>query len=727
MSNQINLAGKNIVVDSIKETRKTSSSLQSIRSAYDIARAKGTAYKILDLVDETIDTVHDELSETISDVAGDLRDLTEDVNDNLKVEIQTVADDLGTLTTTVTDKLDDTTGTVITSLNTLVDQVGGTQESGLKTLIEDTGTTLTTYVDDTNTDIEGTISSTSASLTKYVDDTSDTINQTITTKEGELKTYAEDKRDEAKAYTDDAKEEIDQTIAGVQDDLDDLADAVSGQNEEVTKTLCRIGARLVVRNSAYQIDVYAYNPRKPYHYFDITDPDAYQDDYYTSAGFVTCDGANLPVAISGNYTAFSPNYHGGMWVIAIYKANVQDEAYTPIILCPYANGQVMEWRKTDNTVMSSMLDVWIIGNFKVTYQNSSVTGLSDLYISQNGIAPSTFLKNRFMWLMNDADGTPTQDFTDWAIAMGCDQIFSRLAALEMFVNKLYANNLFVGTANAFEFTARTYDNNGNYSPIFDVKNNGTTLFKVCPNNGNVFFGEPDLVNNLDSNNEPTKPATGFMYSPTDNALHSKGDKVVIDATGGLVAGSARISGSSIFSGDFDCTAIKTSIASPYVIASAAATTISMLQASDLYNAISALGYGTTYAARIQGVSSNIAFVQIGYSGGSGASWTKYWVQFLDASGDIVDIRNVLNMAVSSPSSGAGLDPRRIEYDRASRSWDTSGGSYATSSFTVELLAGGNTLTLNIPSSGTGLNNGQMFYGASTTVGGVTCYPLYMKA
>ena len=638
MSQQYNLAGKSIVVDSVIQTGKSTTSIEGIRGALETAKAKMQAKEIIGQVEETIDVVTDHLQDTIDTVASDLSDLTEDVNDNiktaittvtsdlsslttevhdelevqittvsddlsalttevhdeLKVQINTVAGNLSTLTTEVTDKLDDTTGTVITGLNTLVDQVGGTTASGLKTLITNTGETLQTnintvesdltssisttastlqgnldsavttingtitqtesdlkdYTDAAETRVNGTITQTEADLKDYTDNASATINQTITTKEGELKTYAEDRRDEAKSYADDLKDALDGDIADVASDLSDLSTdvtnlsgTVSTNDSAVTAVLRRVGARAVIRNTVRQIDVYCYNPRKPYPPFDVTDPDAYTDEYYSSAGYVNCDGQNYPVSITGNYTTFTPANHGGVWVIAIYLANAQDEAYTPLILCPYANGQVMEWRLPNNTALTSalLLNTWIIGSFEVQLTSGAVSGITNLTISQEGKTPAEFLRTAFMRIMGQADGNPEDDFTDWAIAMGCDQIYKRVAALELLVHRLYANNIQVGpgdgtTGSGFRFRAQTYDKTGTAltNPLFDVYYGNSLLFKVDISTGKIFFG------------------TSFWYDPSDSAIHSTNDNILISSAGKLSASDVIINNASTGRADLGC-------------------------------------------------------------------------------------------------------------------------------------------------------------------------------
>lgn len=196
------------------------------------------------------------------------------------------------------------------------------------------------------------------------------------------------------------------------------------------------------------------------------------------------------------------------------------------------------------------------------------------------------------------------------------------------------------------------------------------------------------------------------------------------------ANALTIKGGSTFQGSFDCAAIKTSISNPTVSNSATASTINSNQAQNLRSAILALGTytdNTKYPCRIQNVSSSIAYLSLKYSvegGGFGVTIYTWAVTFYDSSFNPVDITSILSCTRTTTPSSA----REYSYGIYRRS---GGGAdnycYANSSFTVEFIVGGNTLTLDIPSSGSGLTSGQLFFGPVTTVGGVQCCPIYMKS
>lgn len=460
-----------------------------------------------------------------------------------------------------------------------------------------------------------------------------------------------------------------------------IVDDMGGTVTQVTASMSRIGAR---RNasSIFSLDVYAYNPRNSY-------SSDYASDYYVQTGYVSANGMALPVAVNTRYVTFAIPATPGTWAIAVRKANALDEAYTPYVIFPAPDANnVMRW--TDSAGQSFIPDAnggtWIIGSFLYDANN----GLLNLFIQQEALSPSDFLKNRFMQIMNDVSGSDTTDYINWAIAMGCDAIFKRLAAIEAFVSRLNVNNLTVGTpGNGFSFQALSDDGNGN--KVFDVRYNSSSLFHVVvsgANAGKIYFG------------------SGFWYDPSDSAIHSTDDNVVINSAGEITAKGASILGNSSFKGSFDCTAIKTAIASPYVQASATTTVINKTQGRNLAGTIRGLALGTgKIPARISGVTSAVAYVDYQYTESSAGS--IYKVNFYNSSYTLLDIRNIL----SCTSSGNHSDNYSICY--YSPNIGSERYTYANSSFTVEFMAGGNTLLLDIPSSATGLTSGMVYRDGSS--------------
>lgn len=91
------------------------------------------------------------------------------------------------------------------------------------------------------------------------------------------------------------------------------------------------------------------------------------------------------------------------------------------------------------------------------------------------------------------------------------------------IANLISRNLQVGdgdgtTGSGFRFRAKAYDADGTKltNPVFDVYFGDAMLFSVDPATGNIYFG------------------TGFWYAPSDTAIHSANDNVVIGSGGDIV-------------------------------------------------------------------------------------------------------------------------------------------------------------------------------------------------
>ena len=275
--------------------------------------------------------------------------------------------------------------------------------------------------------------------------------------------------------------------------------------DSITGGTCRIGARA----SGTTLEIYAYNPLNDYSV-------DFGDDYYVNTGYVDCNGQSCPVYIPGKHISFpvtGGQFKQGTWAIIIYKATALDEVWSVKVAIAEPDNStppVMEWSDTLGGSVTIDTSVWVIGFFTF----SSLDGVYNLFVNQNGTTPMSFLKDRFMQVINDCDGVDTDDFTDWAVAMKCDAIFKRLAVLEAFVGNLRAQNLQVGEdGNGFCFQALT--NDGQNNKVFNVKYGNNSLFRVDISTGRIYFG------------------TGFWYNPSDLAIHSVGDGVVILADGSM--------------------------------------------------------------------------------------------------------------------------------------------------------------------------------------------------
>ena len=101
--------------------------------------------------------------------------------------------------------------------------------------------------------------------------------------------------------------------------------------------------------------------------------------------------------------------------------------------------------------------------------------------------------------------------------------FQNLVAQDAVVQNLIAQNLRVGTyGSGFSFRALTDDGNGN--KVFDVSYGSSSLFRVDISTGKIYFG------------------SGFWYDPSDSAIHSTSNNIVIASNGTMSAQNATISG-----------------------------------------------------------------------------------------------------------------------------------------------------------------------------------------
>lgn len=116
-------------------------------------------------------------------------------------------------------------------------------------------------------------------------------------------------------------------------------------------------------------------------------------------------------------------------------------------------------------------------------------------------------------------------------------VFKALCANSAFIKFLKTRNLTVESSNGnFKFYVKTTNDYGEdlVNPIVEVWYNGTIIFKINPENGNIFFGTP--------NSDYTAPTSGFMYDATNKRIVSKDNKVVINEDGSIYALDGSFSG-----------------------------------------------------------------------------------------------------------------------------------------------------------------------------------------
>ncbi len=304
-------------------------------------------------------------------------------------------------------------------------------------------------------------------------------------------------------------------------------DKTDGSLDRTNASLCRIGARRDASSTSI-LHVYAFNPRNAY-------SNDWSSSYYVDSGYVSYNGARLAVNTgigSSRHMEFQMpendlSYHG-TWALCIYKADVEDEAYTPIPLLPVPTGSssssTMQWRRLDGNVLSPS-SVLVIGSF--VYDEA---GIYNLMVEQNATDAVSFLQSRFLQILGKAEMSSDNEASSWAYAMGVDQIFTRLAALSMFVDNLFVNNLSIPNPSGMSVEIRSRDSNGTLleRPIFKITFGGSVVFQVDAATGNIFLGEPKA--------SLASPASGFMYRKSDGAIVSANEGIIIDKDGVVSSG-----------------------------------------------------------------------------------------------------------------------------------------------------------------------------------------------
>ena len=230
------------------------------------------------------------------------------------------------------------------------------------------------------------------------------------------------------------------------------------------------------------------------------------------------------------------------------------------------------------------------------------------------------------------------------------------------------------------------------------------------------------------------PGSGF-YLGADGEL-----KCYSANTSDLNAVNANISGNSSFHGSFDCTVIKTTPESPSTyITLSNGSVADGAQAKRIIDQMRWYGlisdYSTTqttspmFPIQIVGVS-GISYMQVVYQGGtvqSGTARYRATVRFYDSSRNQVNIRNYVTCSKSSKFNWTDY-LHSSNYDQGS---DTSlYGQWASNGIEIRVLTGLNRLWVDVPTAAeaAALSSGMLFKAnTAMTVGGVSCYPLYVKA
>ena len=226
-------------------------------------------------------------------------------------------------------------------------------------------------------------------------------------------------------------------------------------------------------------------------------------------------------------------------------------------------------------------------------------------------------KTRFMEILNSGN---LDDINIAAEALGVERVFTKVAALEAFIDVLRANEALITAFKTENFvleTGRMRLRIGmfNNSPIFqaDYKNDDgeyETAFQIDVDTGNIFFGQP--------NTERTAPAHGFMYRASDHTIigpnennfkmSSGGNITMRNATvsGSVTATSGTFTGTIYanngrFSGEVDCDGFKvipqdaSYIPPIYITAGTGGGGQAAYIAKEIYDALYSDGESTDYA------------------------------------------------------------------------------------------------------------------------------------
>ena len=154
---------------------------------------------------------------------------------------------------------------------------------------------------------------------------------------------------------------------------------------------------------------------------------------------------------------------------------------------------------------------------------------------------SAYEKVSFMEILNGRD---MDDINAAAEALGIERVFTRVAALEAFIDSLLANEAFIKQLTTENFTmsyGRMRVRIGVFSgtPMFIaeyINDDGQyeTIFYMHFSSDNIFFGRP--------NSSYSAPSAGFMYRASDQTIVGVNNRFSISSSGALTARSANISG-----------------------------------------------------------------------------------------------------------------------------------------------------------------------------------------
>ena len=339
-----------------------------------------------------------------------------------------------------------------------------------------------------------------------------------------------------------------------------------------------------------------------------------------------------------------------------------ETVYHPFFAMRVITQQGIKWYDiNDSSLLTERTDIFIIGTFD----------MKNNLVNEWGVARTTSEADLVAFMTYFATVKDVSDSTlqAYATATGIDSIFKKVAILEALVKNLFAVNLNVGAGGNFSVIAKTYDEDGTFNPVFEIKYGNNSLFRVDAQTGYIYFG------------------TGFYYKYSDAKIHSNNDMVIIDSEGILevfnaVINNATIVGANItqgfFNGSIDCPSFS-----------------SLPASTETHSANLGSGSETQWRA-LRSLWNNYV---------SGSGWVKCTLQYGS---------NTINTYVQYFSSGRQFgytfkngDEIRVRVPEfGSTSYYSSFGNYNAS---ITITLGGDKFVFkDIPTSSSGLQTGQVW-------------------
>lgn len=385
-----------------------------------------------------------------------------------------------------------------------------------------------------------------------------------------------------------------------------------------------------------------------------------------------------------NYKTVTNIPSNKMMFYALYPVTDSDGdiIYHPFFAMQVISNSGIKWYDVNDTsFVTEVTNIFVVGVLDMKNDTTQLWGV--------GYRPSEANTEVFMNYLATLDNVSDALLQSYGSATGIDKIFKKIAILEAFIRTLNVVNINAGVE-PFKFIVQTYDSSGTLNPSFKVVYNSNEVFKVDPLTGKVYFG------------------IGFWYDPSDSAIHSVNDKILITSEGLLKANGAVLSGDSEFNGKFDCSVIKT--ADYGSVQTAFTTTYNTVhQARALSLAIRGTGLKqkTYYDCSISGASA-IKYIYI-EEGMNNPDLPTHWstsIKFYDVNKNLVDIRDYMTV-----SYNYGYQDQFKRYIHCGNTTNnTEYGVWVPNGFTVNIITSGKVLQLNIPTeSEVGLlSAGQMY-------------------